>query len=239
MGLAYPERGVLFGFRPADPDTLVSKIHLEPINPETFVLRAQYDFLRDFEVNLQDLDFALEMNPRYAKAHWVRAEILETVGRFHDARNAAEDAVHYDPENIHYKLTYARLRAINGEYDKALQATKEVLSNEGLPPSLRSLGELQMGNLIANGPMPRFKEAMQHHLKAIDLAAPLANDRRFMSRRLAKRVLIDAHLAVARDISRGKYQRQKQVAPKWLSRARALVEELVRDRKSTRLNSSH
>ncbi len=227
MGLAYPERGVLFGFRPADPDTLVAKIHLEPVSPETFVLRAQYDFERNFEVNLQDLDTALEMNPRYAKAHWVRAEILETVGRFHDALDAAEDAVQYDAENAHYKLTYARLLASNGEYDKALRENKAVLAKEDLTPDLQSVGELQLGNLIAQGPAPRHKEAMQHHLAAIDLAASLANDRRFMSRRLAKRVLVDAHLAVARNISRGKYQRQKQVAPKWLSRGRALVEELI------------
>jgi tetratricopeptide (TPR) repeat protein len=227
MGLAYPERGVLFGFRPADPDTLVSKIHLEPISSEPFVLRAQYDFERNFEVNLQDLDIALEMNPRYAKAHGVRAEILKSLGRFHDALDAAEDAVHYDPENTHYKLNHARLLAINGQYDKALRENREVLAQEDLSPALQSLAELQLGNLIAEGPAPRHKEAMQHHLTAIDLAAPLANDRRFMSRRLAKRILVDAHLAVARNISRGKYQRQRQVAPKWLSRGRALVEELI------------
>jgi tetratricopeptide (TPR) repeat protein len=81
--------------------------------------------------------------------------------------------------------------------------------------------------LIANGPTPRFKEAMTHHLGAIDLAAPLANAREFEARRLAKHILVDAHLAVARNISRGKYQRQRQVVPKWLSRSRALVEELV------------
>ena len=69
---------------------------------------------------------------------------------------------------------------------------------------------------------------MQHHLRAIDLAAPIANERQFAARRLAKQVLVDAHLAVARNISRGDYQRQNEVAPRWLSRGRALVEEYVK-----------
>lgn len=228
MGLSYPERGVLFSFLAGDPDSLVSKIHLEPINPEPFVLRAQYDFDRHFEKDLADLDTATEMSPRYAKAYWAKAEVLESIGRYHDALDAANQAVQYDADNIHYALTHTRILAANGQYDAAMNETRELLEIDDLTPALNALAELQMGNLIAEGPTPQFKKAMQHHLRAIDLAAPLANDRRFVPRRLAKHVLIDAHLAVARNISRGDYQRQTEVAPKWLSRGRALVEELIK-----------
>ena len=227
MGLAYPERGVMFSFRPDDPDTLVSKIHLEPINPEPFVLRAIYDFDRDFEQDLQDIEIALEMNPDYAKALWARASILEKVGRYQAALDAAEDAVHFDPSDDLYQLTHARLLSINGETNRAEKIVDDVLSRATAHPAHRAMASLQKGDLIANGPSPGYKDAMEHHLRAIDLAAPLANDREFTSRRLAKQVLVDAHLAVARNISRGKYQRQRQVVPKWLSRSRALVEELV------------
>lgn len=227
MGLAYPERGVMFSFRPDDPDTLVSKIHLEPINPEPFVLRAMYDFDRNFEINLQDIELALEMNPDYAKAFWARAEILEQVGRYQAALDAAEDATHFAPDNELYQLTQARLLAANGEPERSLKIVEEIMEKPEANPVYRAMASLQRGNLIANGPSPRYKEAMKHHLRAIDLAAPLANDRSFDARRLAKHILVDAHLSVARNISRGKYQRQRKVVPKWLSRSRALVEELV------------
>ena len=129
------------------------------------------------------------------------AEALESIGRYHDATDAANQALQYDPNNIHYALTRARILAANGQYDIAMTETKKLLEIDDLTPALQALAELQMGNLIAEGPTPRFKKAMQHHLRAIDLAAPLANDRRFVPRRLAKQVLIDAHLAVARNIS--------------------------------------
>ena len=227
MGLAYPERGVLFSFRPNDPDTLVSKIHLEPINPEPFVLRALYDFNREFEVDLQDIELALEMNPTYAKAFWARAEILEKVGRYQAALSAAEDATHFDGTNPLYKLTHARILAANGEADRAEKIADAILETAQAHPTHRAMASLLKGNLIADGSTPRYKEAMKHHLRAIDLAAPLANDPAFADRRLAKHILVDAHLGVARNISQGKYQRQRTGVPKWLSRSRALVEELI------------
>ena len=87
--------------------------------------------------------------------------------------------------------------------------------------------ELMLGDLLAEGSVNQIKKAMQHHLKAIEIAAPIANDQRFQTRRMAKHILIDAHLAVARDVSLGEFQRQDEVVPKWLSRARALVEEYI------------
>ena len=227
MGLAYPERGVMFSFRPNDPDTMVTKIHLEPINPEPFVLRALYDFDRNFEVDLQDIELALEMNPTYAKAFWARAEILEKVGRYQAALSAAEDATHFDGSNPLYKLTHARILAANGEVSRAEKIVDMILETAQAHPTHRAMASLIKGNIIADGSTPRYKEAMKHHLRAIDLAAPLANDPEFSNRRLAKHILVDAHLGVARNISQGKYQRQRQVVPKWLSRSRALVEELI------------
>ncbi len=38
MGLAFPERGVLYSFDPRYPELLVSKIQLEQVNPEPFLL---------------------------------------------------------------------------------------------------------------------------------------------------------------------------------------------------------
>ena len=50
------------------------------------------------------------------------------------------------------------------------------------------------------------------------LAVPLADERRFAIRRLAKQVLIDAHLAIALDVVKGDFQKKEEVVPKWIDR---------------------
>jgi tetratricopeptide (TPR) repeat protein len=78
------------------------------------------------------------------------------------------------------------------------------------------------------GAEPDFQEALNHHLKAIDLAAKHASDAHLEVRRMAKDILVDAHLAIAQDIALGNFQRQREVVPKWLSRATELAEEFIR-----------
>jgi tetratricopeptide (TPR) repeat protein len=202
-------------------------VQLEPISAELFALRAEYDFQHQYQRDLTDLEFALKLAPDDAHTHWLKAEILEQVGRYRSALEAANEAVKGEPDSHRYRLTRARLQAHNGEYVLAVKETKEVLRSQGLAPQLWALAECQLGDLIASGPKHQFKEALEHHLEAIKLAAPLANDHRFAPRRLAKEVLVSAHLAAAMDISRGNYKRKESVVAKWVQRAEALVEELV------------
>lgn len=228
MGMAFPERGVLFAFDSRDPEMLVSKIQLEPVNPEPFVMRAEYDFDRNYEKNLEDIDQAIEMSPRYARAHAVRAKILVDIGRYQDAMESAEKAAHYDTSNGRYLLLKANIMATNGNHDAAFRILDDLLSRDDLPQILRAGGEALHGDLSADGSDANFKDAMDHHLRAIELAAPLANERDFAVRRMAKEILIRSHVAIARDISLGDFQSQETVIPKWLSRARALVDEYVK-----------
>ena len=227
MGMAFPERGVLFAFDSRDPEMLVSKIQLEPVNPEPFVMRAEYDFDRNYRRNLEDLEQAIEMSPRYARAHAVKAKILCEIGRYQDALEAAEAAAHYDVDNEHYRLMKADIMAKNGNHDAAWRILDDLLSRDELPQVYRAAGKALQGDLTASGSDANYKDAMDHHLRAIELAAPLANERNFADRRLAKEVLIKSHIAVARDVSLGDFQSQDSVIPKWLNRARALVKEYV------------
>ena len=96
-----------------------------------------------------------------------------------------------------------------------------------VPAELQAWAKYQLGEALADGPDRDYKEAMKHHLQAIAIAAPLADERRFEVRRLAKQVLVDAHLAVARDIALGDFQRKEEVAPKWINRAEALIGNVV------------
>ncbi len=165
------------------------------------------------------------MSPKYARAHWVRAEKLSELGRFQEALEAADKADHYDPGNVLYRLTRTYLMAKNGNHDSALRDVEKVLQRVDLLPEHQAFAELIVGDLIAESAGARYKEAMGHHLKSIEMAAPLANDRRFAVRRLAKTILIRAHLSVARDISLGEFENQPEVVRKWVERSFALVEE--------------
>lgn len=227
LGQAYPERGVLFSLSSDLDRPQARRIQLEAITPELFLLRAEYDFRNECQRDLDDLDMALKLDPDYARAHWWRAEVLAKIGQYQSALNSASAAVRLEPDSPQFRLTRARLLAINGKYDDALRETADVRSREGLAAELQARAECQMGDLIANGPKPAYKEAMQHHLAAIRIAAPMADESRFAIRRAAKRVLVDAHLAVALDIARGDFRNKTQVTAKWLERSHALVDDLI------------
>ena len=227
IGMVFPERGVMLSFDARYSEHLVSKIQLEPISPEPFLLRAEYDYRYDYSNNMRDIDQALAMNSRFGRAHWVKSERLLEIGRFHDALDAVNKALHYSPESTRYRLTKAKIMAINGDYDVALREAKLILDMDGVHPVIKADAELLVGNIYSTKAPGRFKQAMNHHLAAIELGSQMVNDARFEVRRKAKEILVDTHLAVARDISLGEYDRQDQVVPKWLSRASAIVDEYV------------
>jgi tetratricopeptide (TPR) repeat protein len=227
MGLAFPERGVLLGFDLRDPESLVSKIHLEAVNPEPFLLRAEYDFQHNYSKQLADIETALTMNPRYARAHWLKARLLSELGRYRDALDAVETAIEYDRDTVAFQVLRARLLEALGKLGPARRQIERIQDQENISAAVKAEMELLLGNLLIQEKPNQFNVAMRRHLKAIEMAVPLANDSRFEPRRSAKRTLIEAHLAVARDITLGNFQRQREVAPKWLRRAKALVEEFV------------
>ena len=234
IGLAYPERGVLLAYESSDPDALIAKIQLEPINPEPFVLRALNDRHFQYEANLNDLRAAVGMSANYAFAHWVRAEQFATVGRYHDALMSAAKASSIEPDNDLYLITRIRLMAENGNLEMALRETKHLLEQPNLKAEVEAAALSLLGRLVSMGLAGNHKSAMQYHLDAIDIAAKLVNDPVRDRRRLAKMTLIRSHLAIARNISMGDFQKQQKVVPKWLSRSRALIDEFVEHERGDR-----
>lgn len=228
IGLTYPERGVLLSYDTSDPDALVSKIQLEPISVESFLLRATSGRGLRYEANLKDLQTAVELDGDNARAHWLRALQFEQAGRFHDALGSSAKATYYDQENLEYRLTRIGLIAVNGTRDIALRETKMLLEQSDITPEIRAATLSLLGELLTSSDQPKAnKMGMDQQLKAIEIAAKLVNDPVQQVRRSAKLTLIKAHLAVARNISLGEFQKQQDVTPKWLSRARALVDDFV------------
>lgn len=225
LGRGYPERGVLLNW--ATTPEQVTHIVLEPISGELFRMRAEADRENHCEKDLADLVQATKLSPDDAQAYWLQAELLSAIGRFDDAKSAAANAVRLNGSHPLYKLTQARLAAENGELKQALLITRAVAEAANTPALVRSRAEYQWGNLLALGPEPDFQEALNHHLKAIDIAAKYINQSDVTARRMAKDILIDSHLAVAQDIALGSFQRQREVVPKWLTRATELAEETL------------
>ena len=67
VGVALPESGVLVAFRPGN-SRRVAEIVYEPIDPQAFVLRAEHWLGRDYVACQRDLDLALVVDPKCARA---------------------------------------------------------------------------------------------------------------------------------------------------------------------------
>ncbi len=227
LGRGYPERGVLLSYQTNGDSQRVRDVALEPIRGELYRLRVEKDHRRRYTQNLADLEEAIRLNPQDAKAYWMQAELYVLIGRSQSAWNAITVAVRIAPDNPLYQLTHARLKAPNGALQEALAITRSIAADESAPSIVRARAEYQLGNLVASGSDPDFQEALNHHLKAIDLASKYLRTSHFEVRRMAKDILVDSHLAVAQDIALGHFQRQSEVVPKWLTRATELAEDFI------------
>ena len=150
------------------------------------------------------------------------------VGVQSDAKKAIDKALSLSSEPL-YRLTKARLLADEGEVAEARRITQEVVDDSSVINVVSARAKFQLGNLRATGADADFESAMEAHLEAIELAAKELNNKEVKVRRMAKDILVDAHLSVAQDIALGNFQRQQEVVPKWLIRATELAEKFIEE----------
>ncbi len=228
LGQVYPERGVMFGFQVAvavGEHAFVSQILVEPISSEPFVLRAQYDRQHSLGANLADLKQALELTPNDPKALWLKAKFLGTAGRPTEALTSIQRAIEIDSADMQFQLTKASLLGATAQFAAAEKLVQEIIAAGDTKPHVKAEAQLLLGDLAARGPGREYHQATEHHLAAIAIAKELANSNEFEIRRAAKRVLIDAHLAIAQNVAAGDWQRKPEVTKKWLARAGLLVDD--------------
>ncbi len=224
LGVAFPERGVLFGL--ADDHETVTTISMEPINGELFRLRAENDELNNYVQSISDLNTAIRLNDRDAHAYWLLAELYSQIGQPDAAYDAAMAAVNRSDEAL-YRVTKARLLAEQGNHARAIREVTAITKDLSVREIVRARASYVLGNLQATGANANFETSLTSHTKAIDLAANHLNSKVAKIRRMSKDILIDAHLAVAQDIALGNFQRQDEVVPKWLIRATELAENFL------------
>ena len=225
LGQAYPERGVLFALMP--DGKRVMHIVLEKVDVEAFVLRAENDLHAHTKSALVDLNYVLSHQPQHARALWLRSQVYMSSARYDDALVDIDAALAVEPSDPNYRLTRAELLGLHGDYEVAGQETKALLSADNLSEEMKAKTLLQLGDLLAASPAHDYKMAMEHHLSAIKTADPLSIDKHPAIRRVAKQILIDAHLGAANDIACGYWQQKDGAVTKWLDRANAYGEDFV------------
>jgi len=226
MGIALPEAGVIVAFEPKGKERRVTQVIYDEIDPQTFVLRATGRMSKDCVGCEKDIDLALQADPQFARAYWLRARMQREAGQTEAAMKSIDLAVKYEPKNAQYRLTRGALLADSGEFVKAIDETKHALGLCSAQSELKACILNQLGDQLASGPGRDYKKALPLHLEAIKLAEPVTSDRRPAARKMAKEAMVTAHLCAARNIAWGDWKIKKKMVPSWLNRADELAADV-------------
>ena len=222
LGQSFPDRGILFSF---DPGTkLVSQMLLEPIDPQPFLARAAAENELHPGWGLRDVDYALQLDSKHAESQDMRAQMLLSIGRPGEALRAAERATELSPDNAAFVLNKAAILARLGHQEEAVKLTQSVVERSDLPRLLKAHALCQLADLTAG---PDDKRTIELYMSAIKTAQPLASDPHVAVRRLAKHLLLDAHLGAASDIAWGVWQKKSVTVARWIQQADQLAQDLI------------
>ncbi|WP_425396398.1 hypothetical protein [Aeoliella sp.] len=229
---AYPERGIVMVIDTSDDITpqeteQVSEMLLQPLDAETFCLRAEQRTLGNLTLRIADLKQAVTLAPREAHAHWMLSRALTDAGLAEEAEAEAKRAVDLESDNMAYRQQWGKTLAAVGKYDNAVIITREVLDAENVATLTRAAALHEMGLLASLGDASIAGKAVGFHNMAIAEADKLATSDNAGERREAKRLLVGAHLAIAIEISHRDYEDNMDNVAQWVTRASALAEELI------------
>ncbi len=238
LGQVYPERGVLFLFAPPSdvvaattnvPAAAVTHVVIQPLDADAFALRAECQLHGPYEKNIKDLQTALLLDPVLAHAHWLLAEIYLATGQADRAKEAAEEACDLEPENAAYRLRRAQVCFALSRYDEATLEVRSLLDGEATPPIVKAQALHEMAKLAALGDAEISAKTIAFENMSIAVADSLATSKNIKERRAAKQLLIEAHLAVARQISGQAYGNKLESVSQWIGRASGLAEAAIAD----------
>lgn len=227
IGQVFPERGVMFSLEAGT--TSATAVLLEPLDPDSFVLRAEGELTTSAAYAVADLQYAIEIDPTHLRAHRLLLALMCDEGRWETALKLAEKAEKLGPGDAWTGLKRAEILLALDQPQDADAAIDALVER----PSVSSLLAAQAGRLRAQIELakkdPAFDEAVDLFTEAIRKATPLAASRSDNVRSVARRVLLDAHLGTAQAIARGTWQQKNRVIPKWISRANGIVANLDAD----------
>ena len=237
LGQSYPERGVLFSFEPAaDPSKALKKVThivLEPITAEPFVLRAETNIDTRPEFSLHDAEQAIKLQPGNARAQWLRSRGLTALGQHELAVTAAAEAVRLEPRDARYQFTKAQTLQQSGRIAEAIPQAEKAIALSEQRPHVKARAICLLGDLKGAGLHPDYKQALQLHSQALQLAKALIADKHPAIRVSAKEVLLDAHLGALHDISWGAWREKERSAENWVAMANEIAQDLIKSEDGT------
>ena len=241
MGQAYAERGVLFSLSRQTKNRGVQQILLAPIDPQSFLLRAEANLHSQYVQSLADLDYVLKSNPDHAHAHWLRARLLIDLGRYPKALADAQAAVRQDDQNAEFRITLATVLSRVSQTQEALNEAQRAVELAVDGTVERTAALACRAEVLLYAPEQNYRLSAQLHQQAIVIADALVDDPNPATRRRVLEVLLKSHLALARDIAWGSWQSKITAVPQWLEQRRPLRSELnsVMREKGTRNSWSH
>jgi tetratricopeptide (TPR) repeat protein len=246
LGQAFPERGVLFMFDEAarseaesigaesigpvgeeEPAVTVSQVAIQPLDSRAFALRAENRLHGPYAKNISDLQTSIALDATYAHPHWLLSEIYMVTGQADSADAEAAAACDIEPWNAAYQLRRAQTLGLLGEYDEAVHRTRAVLDRKDLSSIVHAQALFEMARLASLGDVQIASKAIPFHTRAIEIADRVSVGEDRKERRAAKRLMVEAHMAVAEEIARQSFNQKVEGLSQWIGRASGLAEEFI------------
>lgn len=223
IGEVYPERGVIFSLQPGTQTA--QAVILEPLDPESFVLRAE----RELEINTAfataDLQYAIEIDPQHLRALRLLLALRCEQGKWNEALALAQRAEAVDPDDIWTRLKHASVLTALEQTAAARLQVEGVRQKPNTSPLVVAQAERMLGRIQLGSAEPDYQKAVEHFSNAMKTSSPLLAAGSESAQKAARDVLLDAHLGTALAIAKGTWQQKARVIPKWISRSETIVNE--------------
>ncbi|MBA2117487.1 hypothetical protein [Bremerella alba] len=233
LGRIYPERGILIPQAAEGGPWEIDRIIVQSPSAESFMIRASNRSPHDFRDRLNDYQLAIAQEPYSAEAWYQTSLILHRMGRDKEAFKAARKATSGVGSSAEHRLHRTLLTVVQGNLASGVHSTQQIAEDVTVASHVRAKAHCQWGDLLQMAGPRKNREAVQHHVKAIEIAAPLVNDTNQQVRRAAKLVLVQAHLALAIDIATGDWEKKEQTINQWLLRSKVYIDDLATNEEAT------
>lgn len=223
IGEVYPERGVIFSVQPGTQSA--QAVILEPLDPESFVLRAERELELNTAFATADLQYAIEIDPEHLRALRLLLALRCEQGKWTAALALARRAEAVDPDDVWTRLKHASVLTALEQTAAAREKVESVRQQPNTSPLVVAQAERMLGRIQLGSAEPDYQKAVEHFSNAIKTSSPLLNAKTESAQKAARDVLLDAHLGTALAIAKGTWQQKARVIPKWITRSETIVNE--------------
>jgi tetratricopeptide (TPR) repeat protein len=227
IGEVYPERGVIISVEPGTSNA--SAILIEPLDADSFVLRAEGEIDKCSAYAVADLQYAIQIDPQHVRAQRLLLAMTSDQGKWRQALRLAESAGRLDPDDVWTKLKHAGVLLALNRPEEARGVLDRATSLASSSPLVLAQTARLSGRIHLAQKSPDYQKAVDQFGEAIRRASPLLTKQSPALQAAAREVLLDAHLGTALAIAKGTWQQKSRVIPKWVSRADAVVKEFTGD----------